>query len=122
MTATGSSADYVDDQKGVNGTSQATLDFVNFVVALNGSGAKEIKFKGDTYEWNTAVRHASKWTKTGATVNNGTTSDTLVTAVVNEVKTQGNNNQTLAAGNVATITITVDGDPLVFVIRIPAAS
>ena len=122
MTATGSSADYVDDQKGVNGTSQATLDFVNFVVALNGSGAKEIKFKDDTYKWNNGLRYASKWLKEGSSPDqSGGSQDTLVTAVVNEVKSQSNN-QALTAGNVATITITVDGDPLVFVIRIPAAS
>ena len=45
----------------------------------------------------------------------------MVTDVVTEVTNQAQGSA-LAAGEVATITITVDGDPLVFVIRIPAAS
>ena len=122
MTATGSSADYVDATKGENNTSQATLDFMNFAIALHNNGAETIEFNGATYKWNTDLRHASKWVDTTGTVGaNGECSDTLVTDVVTEVTNQAQGSA-LAAGEVATITITVDGDPLVFVIRIPAAS
>ena len=125
MTATGSSADYVDPDEGENGTSQATLDFVNFVVALHANGASEIEFDGVTYKWNKDLRHASKWLKDGGTVDeNGdaeTAADTLVTAVVTDVTDQASGD-TLGTGEVATIIITVDDNPMVFVIKIPAAS
>ena len=125
MTATGSSADYVDPDEGENGTSQATLDFVNFVVALKDSGAEEIDFLDDTFVWNRDLTLASKWMKA---TNDGldengrpnTETDTLVKAVVDAVTDQATGDA-LAAGDVATITITVDGNPMVFVIKIPAA-
>lgn len=122
MTATGATADYLDPDNGEDGTSQATLDFVNFLVGLNTKKAKKITFDSLDYKWNSGIRYASKWLKDGGTVDaNGeptTAADTLVTAVVTKITTGG----PPAAGGSKDIVLTVDGAEIVFTIAIAPAS
>ena len=122
MTATGATTDYLDPDDGEDDTSQATLDFVNFLVGLNAKKAKKITFDSVDYKWNSGIRYASKWLKDGGTVDaNGeptTAADTLVTAVVTEITTGG----APAAGGSKDIVLTVDGAEIVFTIAIAPAS
>ena len=83
MTAYSSSGhDYLSNgaaSQGVGTASQATSDFVGFLVALYEDGATQITYGSSNYTWDdTDTSTASKWKKNG----NGTTlANDVVTAV-----------------------------------------
>ena len=107
MTADGGNEDYLDPRKGENGTSQAVLDFANFLVALHDNKATTITYDGTAYTWDPAQTTASKWFNT----------KTLVKAVDDDIKSSLSGGTT---GDVktASIQLDVDGEIMNFVITV----
>ena len=106
MTADGGNEDYLDPRKGENGTSQAVLDFANFLVALHDNKATTITYGGTAYTWDPAQTTASKWFN----------SKTLVKAVDDDIKSSLSG----VSGDVktASIQLDVDGEIMNFVITV----
>ena len=110
MTADGGNEDYLDPTKGYAGTSQAVIDFANFLVALHDDDAVTITYGGKAYTWDPAQSTASKWYDSTAT-------KTLVKAVDDDIKAS------LAGGSSgdvksASIQLNVDGEIMNFVITV----
>ena len=107
MTADGGDEDYLDPTKGENGTSQAVLDFANFLVALHDNGATTITYGGTSYTWDSTQTTASKWFN----------AKTLVKAVDDDIKGDLSGG---TSGDVksASIQLNVDGEIMNFVITV----
>ena len=96
---------------GTGTASQATEDFAEFLRALHESGVDVINYADEDYTWDDDLTHrGSRWSNED--------DETLVSEVVTELTTFfGDNSKTEK-----TITLTVDGNPMNFTIKVPAGS
>ncbi|MCI9587868.1 MAG: S-layer homology domain-containing protein, partial [Oscillospiraceae bacterium] len=96
---------------GTGTASQATEDFAEFLRALHESGVDVINYADEDYTWDDDLTHrGSRWSNEDG--------DTLVSEVVTVLTTFF----ATASNTEKTITLTVDGNPMNFTIKVPAGS